>query len=144
MRKRTALVALLLMTLPISPLRASESTPSTVVGDAPSDPEPRGTYWLRNREGWFWYRDPPQPLPAPKASAAPPHRPQTLVEIEPMQRRLEDLKRIAVMNPSDTNLLAYMRYQRYVMNKSEVFAERWQRLVWTVPELDYGLTGRPT
>jgi conjugal transfer pilus assembly protein TraF len=61
-----------------------------------------------------------------------------------MQRRLEDLKRIAVMNPSDTNLLAYMRYQRYVMNKSEVFAERWQRLVWTVPELDYGLTGRPT
>ena len=48
------------------------------------------------------------------------------------------------MNPSDTNLLAYMRYQRHVMNKSEVFAERWQRLVWTVPELDYGLTGRPT
>jgi len=31
-----------------------------------------------------------------------------------------------------------------VMNKSEVFAERWQRLVWTVPELDYGITGRPT
>ena len=19
------------------------------------------TYWLRNREGWFWYRDPPLP-----------------------------------------------------------------------------------
>ena len=23
-------------------------------------------------------------------------------------------------------------------------ADRWQKLVWTVPELDYGLTGRPT
>ena len=61
-----------------------------------------------------------------------------------MQKRLDDLKRIAVMSPTDANLLAYMRYQRFVMDKSEVFAERWQRLVWTVPELDYGLTGRPT
>jgi conjugal transfer pilus assembly protein TraF len=61
-----------------------------------------------------------------------------------MQKKLEDLKRVAVMNPTDANLLAYMRYQRFVMNKSEAFAERWQRLVWTVPDLDYGLTGRPT
>ena len=59
-------------------------------------------------------------------------------------KRLEDLKRVAVMNPTDANLTAYMRYQRMVMNKSEHFAERWQRLVWTVPDLDYGLSGRPT
>jgi conjugal transfer pilus assembly protein TraF len=61
-----------------------------------------------------------------------------------MQKQLDDLKRVAVMNPTDANLLAYMRFQRAMMNKSEVFAERWQKLVWTVPELDYSLTGRPT
>jgi conjugal transfer pilus assembly protein TraF len=61
-----------------------------------------------------------------------------------MQKRLDDLKRVAVMNPSDANLLAYMRYQRMVMTMSEVFADRWQRLVWTMPELDYASTGRPT
>lgn len=61
-----------------------------------------------------------------------------------MQKRLEDLKRVAVMNPTDANLTAYMRYQRMVMDKSEHFAERWQRLVWAVPDLDYGLSGRPT
>ena len=61
-----------------------------------------------------------------------------------MQKRLEDLKRVAVTNPTDANLTAYMRYQRWVMNKSQHFAERWQRLVWTAPDLDYGLTGRPT
>lgn len=101
------------------------------------------SYWLRNRDGWFWYRDPP---PAAKALPKPaaPQRPRELIEFEAMQKRLDDLKRVAVMNPTDGNLLAYMRYQRFVMNKSEVFAERWQRLVWTVPELDYGLTGRPT
>src|SRR5262249_203729 len=71
-------------------------------------------------------------------------RPPELVDFEAMQKRLENLKRVAVMNPTDSNLLAYMRFQRHVMNKSETFAERWQRLVWTVPDLDYSLTGRPT
>ena len=61
-----------------------------------------------------------------------------------MQKELEELKRVAVMNPTDANLLAYMRLQRRIMNQSEVFAERWQRLVWTTPELDYSLSGRPT
>lgn len=100
------------------------------------------TYWHRNREGWFWYRAPPEPMTRPKE--VPPSRPRELVDFEAMQKKLEDLKRVAVMNPTDTNLLAYMRYQRFVMDKSQHFAERWQRLVWTVPELDYGLTGRPT
>ena len=119
--------------------------------DSPSKPNAEETgdqilnsYWIRNQEGWFWYREPP--LPAPKSPRPPvaSKRPPELADFEAMQKRLDDLKRVAVMNPTETNLLAYMRYQRMVMNKSEVFAEHWQRLVWTVPELDYGLTGRPT
>ena len=102
------------------------------------------SYWIRNRDGWFWYRDPPPPAAKALPKPVAPQRPRELVEFEAMQKRLDDLKRVAVMNPTDANLLAYMRYQRFVMNKSEVFAERWQRLVWTVPELDYGLAGRPT
>lgn len=107
------------------------------------EPDPQNTaYWLRKREGWFWYRDPPvavhQSVPP---SSKPPHE---LADFEAMQKRLEDLKRVAVMNPTDTNLTAYMRYQRMVMDKSEHFAKNWQRLVWSVPELDYGLIGRPT
>jgi len=102
------------------------------------------SYWLRNRDGWFWYRDPPPPAAKSLPKPAAPQKQPELSEFEAMQKRLDELKRVAVMNPTDANLLAYMRYQRVVMNKSEVFAERWQRLVWTVPELDYGLTGRPT
>jgi conjugal transfer pilus assembly protein TraF len=61
-----------------------------------------------------------------------------------MQVRLEELKRVAVINPTDQNLGAYMRYQRQVMDTAERFAQRWQRLVWTEPDLDYALSGRPT
>jgi conjugal transfer pilus assembly protein TraF len=112
----------------------------------PSDPAETRTvdYWLRNREGWFWYRDPRPPTPKPKPAPAAPTRPKELADFEAMQKHLDELKRVAVMNPSDANLLAYMRYQRHVMDKSEVFAQRWQRLVWTTPDLDYTTSGRPT
>jgi conjugal transfer pilus assembly protein TraF len=109
------------------------------VSDAP---DVAMTYWRQHREGWFWYRDPLPPKPRPPSTT--PKKPKDLADFESLQQRLEELKRVAVMNPSDTNLLAYMRFQRMVMDKSQVFADRWQRLVWSAPDLDYGLSGRPT
>jgi conjugal transfer pilus assembly protein TraF len=100
------------------------------------------TYWRQHREGWFWYRDPLPPKPRPPVST--PKRPKDLTDFDALQQRLEDLKKVAVMNPSDANLLAYMRMQRLVMDKSQTFADRWQRLVWSEPDLDYALSGRPT
>ena len=144
MRTLLALAALSVAILPAAALPADETSTTTSAVAVETTADPNGTYWLRNREGWFWYRDPPASVKPPKAVPPPPSRPAELVEFEAMQQRLDELKRVAVMNPTDTNLVAYMRYQRFVMNKSEVFAERWQRLVWTVPELDYGLSGRPT
>lgn len=143
-RTSFANLALSLALLSGAAIAADDNPIATNPAATPADSEPSGTYWRRNREGWFWYRDPPEAISRPKEVPAPPDRPRELVDFEAMQKRLEDLKRVAVMNPTDANLLAYMRYQRFVMNKSELFAERWQRLVWTVPELDYGLTGRPT
>jgi conjugal transfer pilus assembly protein TraF len=111
-------------------------------------PDPAETaivYWQQHREGWFWYRDPPLPKgrPGPKEPATPP-KPRELADFEAMQQRLEVLKRVAVMNPTDDNLMAYMRFQRMVMDRSQVFADRWQRLVWREPSLDYASEGRPT
>ena len=115
----------------------------TPVSDAP---DVTMTYWRQQREGWFWYRDPlpAKPhLPSSQPSTTP-KKSKDLTDFESLQQRLDELKRVAVMNPSETNLLAYMRFQRMVMDKSQVFADRWQRLVWSAPDLDYGLNGRPT
>ena len=126
--------------------QTSQTTPTPADDIAAVEPVPvldaALTYWRQHREGWFWYRDPlpPKPIPSPTAKK----KPRDLSDFEALQQRLENLKRVAVMNPSDTNLLAYMRFQRMVMDKSQVFADRWQRLVWNTPDLDYGMTGRPT
>jgi conjugal transfer pilus assembly protein TraF len=119
-----------------------DDIPVSIGTSAAEDAEQNATYWRQHREGWFWYRD---PVPTkPRTPAKTPKRSSELADFDALQKRLEDLKRIAVMNPSDANLLAYMRLQRTVMDKSQTFADRWQRLVWSVPDLDYGMTGRPT
>ena len=145
MHKPILLIALSLAVLPFGALPADDPTSPINAANTQPNQAPSGatTYWRRASEGWFWYRDPPEAIRSPKA-VPPPNRPAELVEFEAMQKRLDDLKRVAVMNPTDANLVSYMRYQRFVMDKSELFAERWQRLVWSVPNLDYGLTGRPT
>jgi conjugal transfer pilus assembly protein TraF len=140
---KTALAAALTLTLPA--LAAAEAIkPASDRPAAEASAEPPA-YWQQHREGWFWYRDPPprKPGPAPQGPDTP-TQPRELADFEAMQQRLETLKRVAVMNPSDGNLLAYMRYQRMVMDRSQVFADRWQRLVWQEPDLDYSLSGRPT
>ena len=125
---------------PVDDILAIDPAPSSV-----SASDAAMTYWRQHREGWFWYRDPLPPKPhAPSAPSTAQKKPKDLSDFEALQQRLEDLKRVAVMNPSDANLLAYMRLQRMVMDKSQVFADRWQRLVWNSPDLDYGMTGRPT
>ncbi len=137
---RSALLAVI-AALPAIATHATEPATTT-----PPDPAEIATvYWQQHREGWFWYRDPPPPKarPVPKKPVNP-TKPRELADFEAMQQRLETLKRVAVMNPTDDNLMAYMRFQRMVMDRSQTFADRWQRLVWREPSLDYASDGRPT
>jgi conjugal transfer pilus assembly protein TraF len=133
-----------------SDARAAEAIEAPARGIPEVDPAPVPvpnsdtalTYWRQHREGWFWYRDPLPPKARPPVGT--PKKPKDLTDFDALQQRLENLKRVAVMNPSDANLLAYMRMQRLVMDKSQTFADRWQHLVWSEPDLDYALSGRPT
>ena len=124
---------------------ADDIPPIDAIPTSAADSGATMTYWRQHREGWFWYRDPLPPKPrSPLSPSKTQKKPKDLSDFEALQQRLEDLKRVAVMNPSDANLLAYMRLQRLVMDKSQTFADRWQRLVWSEPALDYALSGRPT
>lgn len=125
------------------PLLAALWLGCALLGTQPAQATDAPSYWQGRHEGWFWYQDPAELTegqPVRPRSA----KPRELAEFEAMQQDLELRKRIAVMNPSDENLSAYMRLQRKVMDKSQVFAERWQRLLWHEPDLDYSLRGRPT
>jgi len=91
--------------------------------------------------GWFWYEEPPARPEKPKDEIKDyPFPPETLKEA---RKQLEDLKERAVMHPTEENLVAYIRLQNWVNDKSEDFAHAWQRALWMHPGLDYSI-GHPT
>ena len=111
------------------------------------------SYWRDRERGWFWYDDPlpervegptPKPKAAPTVSApAPSKKPSELVEFEALQKRVEDLRNIAIINPSEQNIRNYLNIQSFVIEKASTFADVAQRVIWATPELDPTVTGRP-
>lgn len=135
-----------------SSVAAPPPTPKTAAEGEDSRVEE--SYWRDRERGWFWYDDPPPeraerprptrkgPRPALGAPAAS-NKPQELVEFEALQKRVEDLRNIAIINPSERNIRNYLNIQNLVIEKASTFADVAQRVIWATPELDPTVTGRP-
>jgi conjugal transfer pilus assembly protein TraF len=101
-------------------------------------------YWADRERGWFWYQLPPEqprkPNP-PRPAVAAPHA--ELTEFEALQKRVEELRNIAIIRPTERNIRNYLAIQAEVIDKASVFADVAQRVIWANPEFDYTVTGRP-
>lgn len=113
-------------------------------------------FWGDTWRGWHFYEDPAMevepprsvpPKPAgPAAAARDPRRdlrPPELVELKRLRQRVEDLRGIAVMRPTEANVRRYMELEAKVVAQASTFADVAQRVAWTTPELDPSLQGRP-
>ena len=110
-------------------------------------------FYHKHAEGWFWYQDPPvidtdmrekekkdetpktESTQTPFTVAQKAHR-----QMEIFKKQLEDLKVIALTSPTTSNVEAYMRHQREMMERSENFSKSWQQVVLTNPELNPEVT----
>ncbi len=108
------------------------------------------SYWGDEERGWFWYEDPlldepPKPFVErpPEGKKQEPHKAREIVELERLQKRLEDSRKIAIMNPTESNVLRYMELEAKVVRQASYFADVAQRLGWTHSQLDMTLEGRP-
>ncbi|MCM2547190.1 conjugal transfer protein TraF [Burkholderia glumae] len=94
-----------------------------------------------------WYCDDDDKPAAPAvASAAAPADPDDFSRFKTARELREELQRredVAIMNPTEANVVAHDRLQDYVMEKSATYADVDQRVKWKHPELDYSLK-RPT
>jgi conjugal transfer pilus assembly protein TraF len=106
-------------------------------------------YWAERERGWFCYQVPPrarrqEPMPpATPETRAQPLRAPELAEFDALQRRVEELRNIAIIRPTERNLRNYLVIQAEVIDKASVFADVAQRVIWASPEFDYAVTGRP-
>lgn len=112
------------------------------------------SYWADSQRGWHFYEDPePElieqrlpkvapPATLPNAKAAP-QKPPEIVQFERLQKRLEEYRNIAIINPTEANVRRYMALESRVVGQASLFADVAQRVAWTTPELDPTLQGRP-
>lgn len=113
-------------------------------------------FWGDAWRGWHFYEDPEpelerQPPPRPKPSSAAPKttpapssaKAPELVEFERLQKTLEDVRNIAIMRPTESNVRRYMELESQVVARASTFADVAQRVAWSTPELDPTLQGRP-
>jgi conjugal transfer pilus assembly protein TraF len=105
-------------------------------------------YWADRERGWFWYQLPPperqETSQATPRSAPPAHvPPAALIEFDALQKRVEELRNIAIIRPTERNIRNYLAVQAEVIDKASVFADVAQRVMWANPEFDYTVTGRP-
>ena len=125
---------------------AAEGWPTTA---QPKDEAATQKYWADRERGWFWYqlplerKKPKPPSPPTVAPNTEPPRPAELTEFEALQKRVEELRNIAIIRPTERNIRNYLAVQAEVIDKASLFADVAQRVIWANPEFDYTVTGRP-
>lgn len=112
------------------------------------------SHWADSRRGWHFYEDPePEPIeqslpkavspPAAPDAKAEPQKPPEIVQFERLQKKLEEYRNIAIINPTEANVRRYMELESRVVGQASLFADVAQRVAWATPELDPTLQGRP-
>src|SRR3546814_17419766 len=56
-----------------------------------------------------------------------------------ISKQLDELKARAILEPSEQNVTAYIRFQREQLDRASTFSDVWHRTMWQNPELDYTL-----
>ena len=85
---------------------------------------------------WFYCTKPKPSEPAPKAAAAEATARQRIAAIT---KELDELKARALLEPTEENVVAYVRFQREQLDRASTFSDVWQRALWQNPDLDYTL-----
>ncbi len=136
---RFARLSMLLLGLPpvgtAVPLRAQETTAAR---DAIEQDMPDDFYCGERRLGQWFYCAKPKPTETPLSAAAEPQV-SAADRIAAIGRQLDELKARAILEPSEANVIAYVRFQREQLDRASTFSDTWQRALWQNPDLDYTL-----
>lgn len=111
-------------------------------------------YFSTHEQGWHWYqrdvgsdqleaghnnKSTEQNSTSTHILQNIPQKPNALEELNKFQKRLEEVKAEAVMNPTPQNVFNYQKMQYEMLEKSHKFAQIWMQNVYKNPGIDYSL-----
>ena len=96
-------------------------------------------YCGERRLGQWFYCD-RRTARSPKPETAAPAPAQSASErLAAIAKQLDELKARAILEPSEANVIAYVRFQREQLDRASTFSDTWQRALWQNPDIDYTL-----
>ena len=98
-----------------------------------------GDFYCGDRKlGTWFYCEKPKPRPSEKKTPAP-SATAASERLASISKELDELKARAILEPSEENVTAYIRFQREQLDRASMFSDVWQRSMWQNPDLDYTL-----
>src|SRR5204862_194339 len=81
-----------------------------------------------------------KPKPMDNAKPATPVEADRATDrIAAIAKQLDELKAKAILEPTEANVINYIRFQREQLDRASTFSDTWQRALWQNPDLDYTL-----
>lgn len=131
---RLSILALSLMAL-AGPGLAQQEAPTT---DGIEVAQSGDDFYCGERKlGQWFYCTRPRPEAARTAPSTPPS--SAADRVAAITRQLDELKARAILEPTEENVIAYVRFQREQLDRASTFSDTWQRALWQNPDLDYTL-----
>ena len=118
---------------------AEEQAQPGVLEASAAGPEQRGDFYCGQRRlgQWFYCERPKAPPKTPQASQQA--QASATDRMKAITRQLDELKNRAILEPTEANVIAYVRYQREQLDRASTFSDTWQRALWQNPDIDYTL-----
>lgn len=125
-----------------APVASAPATRAPLIdgADGVSDDASGDDFYCRERKlgTWFYCERPKPPKTEPRGSQLAVSEPAA-ARLAAISKQLEELKAKAILDPSEENVTAYIRFQREQLDRASLFSDVWQRAVWQNPEIDYTL-----
>ncbi|MEO0589400.1 MAG: conjugal transfer protein TraF [Pseudomonadota bacterium] len=105
-----------------------------------ASPEHDAFYCEERKLGSWFYCNSEKAKREERERAARSVRAEPAVErMEAITKQLDELKARAILEPTQGNIVNYIRFQREQLDRASTFADVWSRALWQNPELDYTL-----
>ena len=133
-RQTRTMFAIVLCFMGITPQLALGQTAEPAVTDHAASSD---AFYCQNRKlGYWFYCEKPKAAPRAEPQAPPLN---AVTQLEAITTELRELKARAILEPTNENVTAYVRFQRAQLDRASLFSDVWQRAIWQDPDLDYTL-----
>lgn len=105
-------------------------------------------FYEDRQRGWYWYEKPNKVLEEEKRM--PTKEPEELETLSPKEiiekqrEQFDNALASAVLNPTQENMIEYFKISQEINSQAHNFSDAFKKTIWTNPEFDYSLKGRPT